>query len=524
MKIKKIVVVGGGSAGWMTAAILIKSFPDKDISVIESPDIPRVGVGESTYDGINYFLEYLQIDRDDFFKYTDATVKVAIQFKDFYQKNDVEFCYPFGSAYTGHTRFGVDDWYIKKNLYRDTPVTDLAESFFPSAFLVKYNTLSDSDELLQYGYHPILGTALHFDAIKFADWLKNNYCLPKNVKHISKNVVSIKTDENGISTLVLDDGEKQSADLYIDCTGFSSILLDKTMKEKFINYNDQLVNNSAWATQIEYINKEQELTNVTNCTALKNGWVWNIPLWSRMGTGYVYSDNFISDEDAIKEFKHHLIHTSKYKRNKGYVDSLNFKNIKMRVGIHERVWVKNVVAIGLSAGFIEPLESNGLFSVHEFLFDLVRTMDRNYVGQFDIDCFNKSVRRTFDDFVEFIKLHYALSARDDSEYWKHNSKRSFNINIIDTTSDLGHLGHLQRIKYSDFNPNAGGPLVWVSGGMNYPLLDKASLSIGEIKNNMNYEKDMNQYFEKNIELKSLWSKIAKNSPSSYEFLHKKYYS
>ena len=150
---------------------------------------------------------------------------------------------------------------------------------------------------------------------------------------------------------------KVKADLFIDCTGFSALLIDKALKEPFESFEDVLPNNSAWATKMPYKNKKKELVGYTNCTAIDNGWVWNIPLWSRIGSGYVYSDKYISDDDALLQFQKHI--------KKG--DELEYKHIKMRTGIHKRTWVKNVCAIGLSAGFIEPLESNGLYTVHEFL-------------------------------------------------------------------------------------------------------------------------------------------------------------
>lgn len=522
MKINKIIIVGGGSAGWMSASALIKTFPDKEIIVIESPDVPRVGVGESTYDGINYFLEYLEIDRSDFFTYTDATIKVAIQFKDFYKKGDEEWCYPFGPPSFRDTALGLEDWFIKKYLDKSVPVSDFAESYFPSAHFVKHNTLGEPEEFKKDGYNPILSTALHFDAIKFADWLKNNYCIPRGVKLLSNNVISVNIDDSGVSSLILDNGTQEVADLYVDCTGFKSMILGGVLNEPFISYNDQLVNNSAWATQIQYIDKENELTNVTNCHALDNGWVWNIPLWSRIGTGYVYSDKFISDEDALEEFKTHLMTTSKFPRSKSQVDSLSFKKIKMRVGIHEKVWSQNVVAIGLSAGFIEPLESNGLFSVHQFLFDLVRTIGDGDVSQFDKDCFNRSVRNTFDSFVEFIKMHYALSKRADSEYWKYNMSRKFDLNITYGSSGK-HINNLYDIKYVTHNISSSSAIPWIATGMNYMLIDDISLSLGQIENNMNYREEFRPFDIKMQAKKLEWSKIAKNSQKTIDFLRNKYY-
>jgi tryptophan halogenase len=164
--------------------------------------------------------------------------------------------------------------------------------------------------------------------------LKNNYSMPKGVKHIQEDIISIEQDENGIKSLY----NKYTADLYIDCTGFKSLLLGETLKEPFESYADLLPNNSAWATRIPYKDKEKELVGYTNCTAIENGWVWNIPLWSRIGTGYVYSDKFIDDDSALKQFKNYL-----------GTEDLEFKKIKMRVGIHKRLFVKNVCAIGLAA-------------------------------------------------------------------------------------------------------------------------------------------------------------------------------
>ena len=205
--------------------------------------------------------------------------------------------------------------------------------------LIKQNKL-DFSKINSLPFSLKNNSALHFDASKFGLWLKNNYCKNK-INYIQDDIVSIEQDKNGIKSL----NNKYKADLYIDCTGFKSLLLGETLKEEFINLNNLLPNNSAWATKLPYKNKRKELKLYTDCTAFNNGWIWNIPLWNRIGTGYVYSDKFVSDEDALKEFQNYL-----------GTKELNFKKIKMRTGIHKRLWVKNVVAVGLSAGFIEPLD------------------------------------------------------------------------------------------------------------------------------------------------------------------------
>jgi len=137
--------------------------------------------------------------------------------------------------------------------------------------------------------------------------LQEKYAKVRGVNHIISTVKNIKQNKDGIESLTLADNTKISADLFIDCTGFSALLIDKTLKEEFIDYTDRLPNNSAWATTISYVDIEKELTGVTKCTFLNNGWVWNIPLYSRIGTGYVYSDKFINDDDALKEFKNYLL-------------------------------------------------------------------------------------------------------------------------------------------------------------------------------------------------------------------------
>ena len=408
MKSNKILIVGGGSAGWMAAATLINQFPNKDITVIESPNIPTVGVGESTLGKINDWLELLGIKDKDFMPYTDASYKLSIRFEDFYKKNDGGFHYPFGDV-IGDKEL----WFLKKKLNPKTPITDYANQHYYNMAYVNQNKIDVNDVTCAY----------HFDATKFGLWLKDHYCKPRGVKHILEDVNTIETNEDGIISL----NNNYKADMFIDCTGFKSLLLGDTLKEHFNDYSSLLPNNKAWATRVPYKDKENELVSYTNCTAIENGWVWNIPSWERIGTGYVYSDKYVTDEEALNEFKKHL------DKNGSDYSSSKFKNIKMRVGIHDRLFVKNVCAIGLSAGFIEPLESNGLLSVHEFIINLVKVMkrgDEDTISQWDRDSFNLKCKTFFDDFTEFVAMHYALSHRDDTKYWRDVTNKSFYDNHI----------------------------------------------------------------------------------------------
>jgi hypothetical protein len=508
MYFNKIIIVGGGSAGWMTAATLIHQFPEKEIILIESNNISTIGVGESTIGGINNWLSLLQIKDKDFMPHTDASYKLSIRFEDFYKKNSGAFHYPFGPAYTEETQFGLNDWYLKKFADDKLDVNDYANFFYPQMSLVNENKLfkNENNELPNFNFNR--DTAYHFDATKFGNWLKDFYCLPRGVKYIKDDILTVEKDEEGIQSL----NKKYKADLYIDCTGFKSLLLGETLKEPFESYADILPNNSAWATKIDYIDKEKELVSYTNCRAIENGWIWTIPLWSRKGTGYVYSDKYISDEDALKQFQTHLGR-----------DDLEFKNIKMKIGIYNRLFVKNVCAIGLSAGFIEPLESNGLFTVHDFLLKLINVLKRGKISQWDRDTFNLSAKARFRTFAEFVSMHYAFSHRDDTQYWKDILNKSFekNINNIEHIKFITGFVHTitDKMIFNKFPINDG--IHCIATGMNYFPTSLSTVLSQEINPNYDLEKTKENFLKitKHLdERKFKWKQIIKNKKSLFNYL------
>lgn len=529
MNINNIVIVGGGSAGWMTAAILKHDFPEKEVTVIESPNISTVGVGESTYDGINYYLEYIDVDRDDFFSYTDASIKLGLEFKNFYDNDGSSFLYPFGSSCIDGTIWGMKDWMIRKYLDPSIPVTDFAESYFPVAHLIKHNSFYENANGELPNFNSTINTALHFDATKFAEWLRDKYCIPRGVNHVLDEVKMVDVDNDRVTGLQMESGEYITADLFVDCTGFRSLLLGQALNEPFISYSDKLPNNSAWATQIPYDDKDKEMTSVTRCTALNNGWAWNIPLYSRLGSGYVYSNKFVSKEDALQEFKEYLSsELMDHPKSKDIVDSLQFKHIDMRVGMHERIWVNNVVGIGLSAAFIEPLESNGLFSIHEFLFYLVRALNRKKVTSWDIHIFNKSAKDLYNSFAEFIRLHYSLSVRDDTEYWKSNSTRNYTYeDIILEDYNTSYTFKLYEMKTKTYTPEPQGGfptgIACISTGMNFLILDNVAIKTGEIEKREGYSSMFSTSFNNFDNKKRYWDGIASFAPKLPEYIKNKYH-
>jgi len=526
MRISSIAIVGGGSAGWMSAAILAKVYPHLKITVIEDPNTPPIGVGESTYEGIRYYCRVLEIDEKSFFKHTNASIKIGLKFADLYDvdKKHEDFIYPFGTANVNGTKWGLEEWFIKKELYPETPLSEYYESYFPQALLAKHNRFSKNTNGELGTFNPVIHTALHFDAIKFGSWLRDIYCLPKGVTLIQKTVEEIPVNENGIESLIFNDRTSISADLYIDCTGFKSLLLGKALNEKFLSFEDVLPNNRAWATQLDYLDKKTELDALTTCTFLENGWCWNIPLWSRLGTGYVYSDKFVEPEVALEEFKKYL-KSSKIKipRTDEILNNAKFIDIKMRVGIHERTWVKNTVAIGLSAGFIEPLESTGLFTVHNFLFQLIRALEREKVSQWAIDVYNRAVYLDYYRLVEFIRMHYALSIRNDTPYWKANFSRSYNLDLNTEADRQGHLQQLFTAKVLKSKTFPIGGMNPISTGMHYPTVDKIPLIIGEFEQGLNYKVDMQPNFEFLDNRRRYWESQVLENPTFYDYLKMEYY-
>jgi hypothetical protein len=528
--IKNIVVVGGGSAGWMTASTLIKAFPDKNITVVESKDIATVGVGESTIGGIRTWTRFIGLDEQSFFASTDASYKLSIKFTDFYEKDGGGFQYPFGvPLIIDKNRNPFTDWHIKKYYYPETPVQDFSRCMFASSALYENNKFTDNKNGEFHNFDPSNDAAYHFDATKFGLWLKEKICLPNGVKHILGDVVDIKTNNEGIEHLILDNNDTLSADLYVDCTGWKSLLLGSALEEPFDSYADMLPNNSAWATRVQYKDRSKELEAYTNCTAIENGWCWNIPLWSRLGCGYVFSDKFVTEEEALDQFKKYLMSNKMViPRSAEEVEQLEFKKIKMRVGIHKRTFVKNVVAIGLSAGFIEPLESNGLFSVHEFLFKLVDILQRGKISQFDRDMYNVSVRDLFDNFAKFVALHYALSHRDDSEYWRDIQNKLFS----DSTGDP-YVQYKSRAdtfyniiwRYMEEwgHPYGNAGIPYIATGMNLNMMNSARIDNMQKRYKLDLKKDVDPIVYKWEELKEYWNSVAETLPTLEEYLDRTFY-
>ena len=420
MDVKTITIVGGGSSGWMTAAALAKLCPNISVTLVESPNIKTVGVGESTLGHINRYFNLLGLKDEDWMAACNATYKNSIRFTNFRENDGTSFEYPFGSGYDfTDCNSGLDTHGELATLYPDEfPPDSFAKMYASSntALALHNKQTKDKDKKLRH-FSFDYDTAYHLDAAALGEYLKNEICIPNGVTHVLNEVHSYQKDsKNNIIKIMCIDGSHLAADLFIDCTGFKSQLLEHWMGQSFIPFDKHLANDCAWACRLPYTNREEQMHNVTDCHALDNGWVWNIPLWNRIGTGYCFSKRFISIEGAQQEFKEHLTETY----GKEIADEAEMFFVPIRHGYRRKAFVNNVVGIGLSYGFVEPLESTGLLTTHENILKLVDLLNRRkgYISNSEKEAYNFAVQYDLVGFRDFVSMHYALSMRKDTPYWR----------------------------------------------------------------------------------------------------------
>jgi hypothetical protein len=506
-KVENIVILGGGSAGWMTASTLIKAFPNKNITLVESSSIPTVGVGESTVSDFVEWLSYLGIEYEDFLKDVNGALKIGLGFTNFVKNDNSTVFYTFGIPDIQETFRGLEDWEYLKALNPKINDDEYVKYYYPQSESLYTNKVIMEDNPEMFPFRPRRDTAFQIDAALFGSWLANNYAMPRGVNRIIGTVVDISGTENGVDYLRLENGVDIHGDLFIDCSGFKSVLLGGFMKEEFVSTKEFLPNNAAWAAPIEYTDKDKEMQTFTNATALGSGWVWNTPLWSRIGSGYVFNTNFIDEDSALDEFKKHLDSKNMVCYNPNRSKDMEFRKIQIKNGHYKRFWVKNVVAVGLAAGFLEPLESTGLMHVHAFAMSIANTLQRDgIVKQIDIDMHNSKMFSLFNGSYFFVALHYLMSQRDDTDYWK-------SITSKESTQTL--LNYLNRLKGTHIS---SVPMGW---GVRYNFL--TDLVINNIRYGIDFEKEI----KKASDLRSIkidkWSKIIKNSETHYEFLKNNIY-
>lgn len=414
--LRSITIVGGGTAGWLAAAFLNRFCSPKGakhklkITLIESPTIPIVGVGEASLPGMVVLLNQLGISESEFFEKTDATFKVAAHFINWNHDDNgkpVDFLNVLNapSAIDGRA---LADYFITFDPARNAPDAGLAyvRNFSSVAEIVRDNLAprrpGEPDFSGEVGY------TYHFDATKLAGFL-NDVATDRGVNHILDDVDEVNLDERGfVKSLSLRRQGEHEVDLVVDCTGFRGAILQKTLGEPFEPYGDYLLNDRAAVVQIPH-KDPNVIAPTTRATGFSSGWTFNIPLTTRVGTGYIFSSKFISDDQAIDELLAFYGDQAK-----GHEPRI----IPIRTGRVRNAWVKNCVALGLSGGFIEPLEATAIFMT-----DLGVRWLQHYLPSQDFEpelaaAYNRQVKRVFEEVRDFIQAHYHLNNRNDTDYWK----------------------------------------------------------------------------------------------------------
>jgi len=460
MPIKNIVIAGGGTAGWSTAAIL-SSLTNINITVLEPSDIPTIGVGESTVPHIHKAHQTMGFDifrKKDWLDSVDGTLKLTIEFADFYKKDSL-WVHPFFDAY------GIDREWLTNRLIRGIENIDLSQAdyMFKNTYAGRKRKSGFIDSETWFANSACTKeAAFHMNAILYAQSLKQLTLKRDNVKVLDDAIGSVNYAEDGsIASIQLRSGSTLAGDMFVDCTGSRAVLLN-AVEEPWISASDQLFVDGAWLVQLPYVNKSTQLRNTTYCHALSSGWVFNIPLQSRIGTGYIFSSSHQTEDAAAKEFANHL--SEQYGYNK---DQLSFRRLKFSTGYRKQQWVKNVIGVGMSSFFCEPLESTAIAMANSTAMCLREALINQHV---DVSILrtrlNDSQYELAKSVLDFVEMHYTLTERTDSSFWQdynnkpltsaqtnwidlyHNAPKGNRLLLQDIKSEFGNFGMFCNVSYA----------------------------------------------------------------------------
>jgi 2-polyprenyl-6-methoxyphenol hydroxylase-like FAD-dependent oxidoreductase len=415
---KKIVIVGGGTAGWMTAMFMAQYLIPKgvEIHLLESPTVDIIGVGEGSTPPLQKFFEAMEIEESEWMPECNATYKSGISFENWSTKPGFEsFFHTFASIVDNLTmpQF-VNNAQARVN---GADVYAHPDRFFIAHQLAINNLAPKPDDNFPfevwYGYHfdaTLLGRFLHKKAVQ------------RGVRYKSCHVTHANLDEQGnIASVATREGETIEADFFVDCTGFASMLMEKTLQTPYVSFSSNLYNDAAIAMPTPI---GDGIPSQTVSAAMNHGWRWQIPLTNRFGNGYVYSSSFCSADEAETELRTKL----------GLLDSdTPARHLKMRIGRLTKHWNRNCLGVGLSQGFIEPLEATGLLFIQRTASTFVETVAAGDMSDAARDKFNAQMNRAFEGTRDYIVTHYKTNSRTDTEYWRANAA---NTDLSDSLKQL----------------------------------------------------------------------------------------
>jgi tryptophan 7-halogenase len=406
-----IGIVGGGTAGWMAAATLRRRLGCR-VSLVESDRIAGVGVGEATIPAMIDWIENMGIDEDEFLRRCGGTYKLAIRFDNWVEAKH-RYWHPFGLC--GLRIDGVDLVHFWKRGVRHGWLD--ASSHYTDFSLQKQ--LCDAGRSPRPLNAPSIcaNYAFHVDASRFAVFLRE-LAVSEGVAHRIGDVTGVQLNEYGeIASVKIDQQPALDADLYLDCTGFAGLLIEKGLRVPWIDWSDQLLCDRAVAVRLPTApssnqgsrESEQNVAPYTISTGLDAGWAWQIPLRDVTGAGYVYSSRHADSESARAELLRHVAQADA---------DISTRELTMRVGRRQQCWQGNCVSLGLSSGFVEPLESTGIFLIQRALDELVDAFPNPVQATFNVHQFNNHMQQAYEEIRDFVLLHYVVSKRDDTSFWR----------------------------------------------------------------------------------------------------------
>jgi 2-polyprenyl-6-methoxyphenol hydroxylase-like FAD-dependent oxidoreductase len=418
--IQDVVILGGGTAGWMSASYLKKAFPSVQFTLMEAASIPKIGVGEATIPNLQkVFFDFLGLPEDQWMRHCNAAFKAAVKFVNWRKPRqtgvDDHFYHLFGVLPNVDTLPLSHYWVLAHQ-------AGAAESLDYACF--KEPPLLDAKLAPRYrdGSRAML-YAWHFDAHLVADYLRT-VAIGWGVRHVVDELDQVVLGEDGaIAGLKTKGGRTLTADLFIDCSGFRGLLINRALAEPFIDMNDHLLCDSAVAAAVPNDDEKHGVEPYTSAIAMNAGWTWKIPMLGRFGTGYVYSSKFATADQAAADFCQ-LWNLD--------IDQAQLNKIRFRVGRNRRAWVKNCVSIGLSSCFVEPLESTGIYFIYAAIYQLAKHFPDKTFNPILRDRFNREIEEMFDDTRDFLQAHYLTTPREDTAFWKANK------NGLTLSDDIKH--------------------------------------------------------------------------------------
>lgn len=424
------VILGGGTAGWMAACLLAKQWPQHKVTLVESPEVGIIGVGEGSTPQLRAFFRTLGLAEADWMPKCNATYKNGITFKGWSDRPGFESYYhPFATDLDGYSL--PDFAYNTRARRTGRDVWAHPDRFFLPSVLSAKRLGPIAAESFPFD----IGYGYHFDAHLVGAVLRE-HAIGLGVQHLQRHVEHIEVGETGdVTALVVREGEHIDGDWFVDCSGFRGGIIQQALGERFISFGDNLFNDSAVVMPTP---ADPSGTNPhTSASALSAGWAWDIPLTNRTGNGYVYSSKYIDKDAAETELRKHI----------GTLDSdVEARHLQMKVGRVERSWVGNCIAVGLSQGFIEPLEATALHIVQATVEGFISALQAGGFKPAEREAFNARIAARYEGIRDYIVCHYRVNRRSDTEYWRDNAANnnlSDNLKAVMTSwfrgEDLGAM-------------------------------------------------------------------------------------